>query len=117
VGVINTDQKSIYLTDIRDVRFHKPFLAAGSIIIETAGGHSIEGLPAASNGASVRDRLMAMVHWARQRNQQPAQGAASARTVAAPDKFDQLRKLAELKAAGALTEEEFQAEKAKLLGQ
>ncbi len=64
----------------------------------------------------VRDRLMAMVHWARQRSQQPSTPAA-APAPAPSDKFDQLRKLSDLKAAGALTEEEFQAEKAKLLAQ
>lgn len=115
-GFVNTDQNSIYLTDIRDVRYHKSMMAHGKIVIETAGGHSIEGLPAASNGAAVRDRLMAMVHWARQRSQQPAQTAAPPQTAAPLDKFDQLRKLADLKSAGALTEEEFQTEKAKLLG-
>lgn len=33
----------------------------------------------------------------------------------APDKYDQLAKLAELRKSGALTEEEFEREKAKLL--
>jgi Short C-terminal domain/Bacterial PH domain len=113
-GVINTDQKSIYLTDIRDVRYHKPFMGAGSIILETAGGRSIEGLPAASNGAVVRDRLMAMIHWARQRAQQPA-AAPAAPAPAAPDRLEQLKRLGDLKTAGVLSEEEFQAEKAKLL--
>jgi hypothetical protein len=112
-GVINTDQKSIYLTDIRDVRYHKPMMGHGSIILETAGGRSIEGLPAASNGAMVRDRLMAMIHWARQRAQQPT--AAAAPAAAAPDRFEQLKRLGELKTAGVLSDEEFQAEKAKLL--
>lgn len=34
-----------------------------------------------------------------------------------PDKYDKLMKLGELRAAGVLTEEEFQAEKAKLLAE
>jgi len=116
-GVINTDQKSLYLTDIRDVKFHKPFIGAGSIILETAGGRSIEGLPAASNGAIVRDRLLAMIHWARQRQQQQAAPATTVAATQAPDRLDQLRRLGELKAQGILSEEEFQAEKAKILSQ
>jgi hypothetical protein len=39
-------------------------------------------------------------------SEQPAQG---------PDRLEQLEKLGQLKSAGVLTEEEFQAEKAKLL--
>lgn len=36
---------------------------------------------------------------------------------AGPDKYAQLKELAELKAAGAVTEAEFEVEKAKILGQ
>jgi outer membrane murein-binding lipoprotein Lpp len=41
--------------------------------------------------------------------------AAPAPTPAQPDRIAQLKELGELKAAGVLTEEEFQAEKAKIL--
>jgi hypothetical protein len=118
-GFISTAQTSIYLTDIRDVRYHKPLLSLGAIFLETAGGRSIEGLPAASNGAMIRDRLMAMIHWARQRGNLQATPAAapSAATPRAPDRLDQLRRLGELKAQGILSDEEFQAEKTKVLSQ
>jgi hypothetical protein len=61
----------------------------------------------------VRDRLMAMIHWARQRAQQPA--AVQAAAPAPPDRMEQLKKLGDLKAAGVLSDEEFASEKAKLL--
>jgi hypothetical protein len=116
-GVINTEQKTLYLTDIRDVKYHKPFMGAASIILETAGGLSIEGLPAASNGSVVRDRLLAMIHWARQRQPQPAAPAATVAAPRPPDRLDQLRRVGELRAQGILSEDEFQAEKTKLLAQ
>ncbi|GAA1469253.1 SHOCT domain-containing protein [Microbacterium thalassium] len=49
----------------------------------------------------------------------PAPAPAPAPAAAAPtetDTLEQLTKLGELKAAGVLTEEEFQAQKAKILG-
>ena len=50
-----------------------------------------------------------------QYEQQPQQAPPAA--PAAPDMLEQLQKLGELKAAGVLTEEEFAAQKAKLLAQ
>ena len=117
IGVLRTDQKSLYLTDIRDVRYHKPFIGQASISFETAGGKSIEGLPAVANGAKVRDQLMAMIHWARQRGAQPIAPpvASSAEARRAPDRLEQLRQLGELKTQGILSEEEFLTEKTKIL--
>lgn len=111
-GRLSKDQQIVYLTDIRDVAFKKPLVGYGTLGIETAGGHSLEGLPTVKNGQAMRDKLLALVHWARQRAQQPAPTQVVA---AVPDKYDQLRKLAELKASGVLSEAEFEAEKAKLL--
>ncbi len=49
-----------------------------------------------------------------QQQQQPAP-AAAAPAAAPPDTVAQLKQLAELKSQGILTEEEFQAQKAKIL--
>jgi hypothetical protein len=63
--------------------------------------------------------------WAEQdAQQQPQQQQAAAPVAAAPptaasttdDKLDQLKQLGELKASGVLTEAEFEAQKAKILG-
>lgn len=45
----------------------------------------------------------------------PASDPASASTAAGPDPIEQLTKLAALRDSGALTEAEFEAEKAKIL--
>jgi len=54
-GRLVKDQTVVYLSDIRDVQFHKPFLHAGRIVVETAGGHSLTGLPKVKRGRTVRD--------------------------------------------------------------
>jgi membrane protease subunit (stomatin/prohibitin family) len=61
-------------------------------------------------------------HMANKRAEAQAQQAppepapAPAPAAAAPDPIEQLTKLAALKDSGALTEEEFEAQKAKILG-
>jgi hypothetical protein len=59
--------------------------------------------------------------WAQQEAQEAPQqqapaAAAPAPAAAAPSTIDQLKELGELKSQGILTEEEFAAQKAKLLG-
>jgi hypothetical protein len=56
----------------------------------------------------VKDAILAMVAFA---GGGPTRGA----DVVAADKYDQLRKIGELKASGVLSDAEFEAEKAKLL--
>jgi hypothetical protein len=51
----------------------------------------------------------------RERSRESVQPVAAPVVPAAPDKYEQLKKLAELKDQGTLTDEEFQSEKAKLL--
>ncbi|MGB0888779.1 MAG: SHOCT domain-containing protein [Solirubrobacterales bacterium] len=60
--------------------------------------------------------------WSEQEQQQYAQPAAPVAAAPAPaapaeDPMEQLQKLGDLKAQGILTEEEFQAQKAKILAQ
>ena len=57
--------------------------------------------------------------WAEQDQQyydQPAPPQAAPAAAAQADPLEQLKQLGELKAAGVLTEDEFQAQKAKILG-
>jgi hypothetical protein len=111
------DQQTVYLTDIRDVRFHKPLVGFGTLTLETAGGGSIEGLPAAKNGADVRNQLLTLIHWARAQSETAPSLAAPTPVAAAaePSVTDTLKQLGELHAAGVLTQEEFEAKKADLL--
>lgn len=113
-GRLTKDQQIVYLTDVRDVRFHKPLVGFGTLALETAGGLSIEGLPAASGGATIRDTLLQLVHFARLRASRPALTSASAASPSS-DKYEQLKKLGELRQSGVLTDAEFEAEKKKLL--
>jgi hypothetical protein len=124
-GRVTKDSQQLYLTDIRDVRYHKPMMGTGTLIVEAAASHSLEGLVHMKHAQQFRDSLLSMVHYAKQRPQRvmlhtPIAAAAvqpvAAPTVqAAPDRFEQLKRLAELKQQGILTDEEFQSEKAKLL--
>jgi hypothetical protein len=52
--------------------------------------------------------------WAEQDAQQS--GEPEAQAAAEPDPLEQLKQLGELKASGVLTEDEFEAQKAKILG-
>jgi hypothetical protein len=54
--------------------------------------------------------------WAQQEAQQQAPAAPAAQPAGGESVIDQLKQLGELKAQGILTEEEFAAQKAKLLG-
>ena len=54
--------------------------------------------------------------WAEQETPAPAQEPAVAPPVGGPSTLDQLKQLGELKEQGVLTDEEFAAQKAKLLG-
>ncbi len=54
--------------------------------------------------------------WAEQNPQQQYEEAPAAAAAPAPDPIAQLKDLAELHDSGALTDEEFAAQKAKLLG-
>ncbi len=125
-GRVTKDSQQLYLTDIRDVRYHKPMMGTGTLTVEAAGSHSLEGLVHMKHAQQFRDSLLSMVHYAKQRPQRvtvhaPATAQATEPTLLPPaappalGKFEQLKKLAELKEQGILTDEEFQSEKAKLL--
>src|SRR5260370_4057537 len=43
-GRVTKDSQQLYLTDIRDVRYHKPMMGTGTLTVEAAGQHSLEGL-------------------------------------------------------------------------
>jgi membrane protease subunit (stomatin/prohibitin family) len=66
--------------------------------------------------AAVVGGHMANKQAAAQAQQAPAEAPAPAPQAAAPDPIEQLTQLAALKDSGALTEAEFEAQKAKILG-
>jgi hypothetical protein len=74
-----------------------------------------------ATAVSGRVRRRQESRWAQQgeqqyAQQQPQQAPAQAAPSSAGSTIDQLKELGELKAQGILTEEEFEAQKAKLLG-
>ena len=111
-GRVSKDMELVYLTDVKDVRYHKPVVGFGSIVIDTASG-KIEGLPASTNGAQLRDRMMQLVHWARQRASQPQVVHATPARLQTISRH--VAKLAQLRDSGVLTEDEFASSKAQLL--
>ncbi len=112
LGRASKDVESVYLTDVKDIRYHRPVVRFGSIGIDTASGE-IEGVPASTNGAQLRGRMMQLVHWARQRAQQPQ--VAHAAAPASDDIPTQLVKLAQLRDSGVLSIEEFATSKPALI--
>ncbi|HAM22774.1 MAG TPA: hypothetical protein DCQ04_10980 [Actinobacteria bacterium] len=66
--------------------------------------------------AKVMERNSQYIHYASPPAAPPAPAAPAAPAVPEPDITDQLRKLAALRDDGILTDEEFAAQKAKLLG-
>jgi hypothetical protein len=109
--------ESMYLQDVRDVKYVQPVFSRPRIAIETASGlSSLEGLPAMGfgKGEKVRNDILAMVHFARQRAQAPVSNAQQP-AVLIEDVPTKLRQLAELHKNGILTDEEFQTKKADLL--
>jgi hypothetical protein len=86
-------------------------LVWSDIIVESTGGKSmeLEGMPKAD-----AERVKLLIDDA-VRVARGGGAAASASVVAAPDLADQLQKLAGLRDQGILTDDEFAAQKAKLL--
>jgi hypothetical protein len=94
--------ESVYWSDVRDVVYRKPMVGHGSLTIETAGGHSITGLSAASNAQDVRDRMLQLMHWARSSRDDHAPPPAAKQTdvQVTTSSASRLRELAELRDAG-----------------
>ena len=69
----------------------------------------------ANKWASQDEQQAAEQQQANEQQQAPAQEPPPAAAPAGNDMLDQLQKLGELKASGVLTEEEFAAQKAKIL--
>lgn len=104
----DTRQESVPLHEIRGITFRKQFLGFRTLTLERANGDRYM-FPAHAGGQKVKDAILAMAAFAGG-GPSPVAGER-----AAADKYDQLRKIGELKASGVLSDAEFEAEKAKLL--
>jgi hypothetical protein len=101
---------SVNLKDILEVTYRKHFVGFSTLSVATSGGER-HNFPAHANGQKLREAIFKMVQYARRNPNPPARNVMPTST----DKYDQLRKIADLRAAGILSEAEFEREKARLL--
>jgi len=103
---------SLRLTDMLGVSLRKHFVGFSTIVVETQD-HREVSFAAHINGRLVRSDIAAAGDAAKQ---SAALDPSTAAAVSpAGDRYDQLRKISELRQLGALTEAEFEEEKARIL--
>ena len=113
-GLIAKDSMEIPLEAINDVRFHQSIaeraIGAGDLIIESAGER---GRQVFSDIRHPEDVQKTIYQQGELNQQRMSRGGMP---PVAPSATTELERLADLRARGVLTEEEFQAQKAKILG-
>lgn len=106
-------QLSLPLDQIQAVA-HTVGMMLGEVTISTAGAAwTIKSMTPKDTAAKFAAIVEQLVQWVKQQNRQPVVAAPA---PAAPDPLAQLERLAQLRQSGALTDVEFTAAKAKLLG-
>lgn len=105
------NQVAIPLVDVANVVFQKHFVGYSTVTVETVSGRKFL-VPAHINGRLICGDILGLVRAARR---EPAPGSSQGSEGKTPDRYDQLRKLAELKASGTISEREFEKEKARIL--
>ena len=113
-GLVAKDSMEVPLEAINDVRFHQSIaermIGAGDLIIESAGER---GRQLFSDIRKPEEVQRTIYHQGELNQQRMARGGMA---PAAPSTTSELERLADLRARGVLTEEEFQAQKARILG-
>ena len=115
-GLIAKNSMEVPLDRINDVRFHQNvferMIGAGDLVIESAGTRGQEVF------SNVRhpENVQKVVYERSEGYTMKMQGAAPAAPAAPPSVTQELQRLADLKDRGAITEQEFQAQKSRLLG-
>lgn len=111
-GFIAKRSMEIPLEKINDVRFHQGvferLIGAGDLILESAGEFGRNVFSDIRNPEHVQKTIYHQGELNQQREMRPRAAAPSATT--------ELERLADLRARDVLTEEEFQAQKRKILG-
>jgi hypothetical protein len=105
------------LEAINDVRFDQGIvdrmIGAGTLVIQSASEHGRQVFDNIRDPEGVQRTIY---HEGERNKERMYQGPAAAASPAAPSLTTELERLAELRARGILTEEEFQAQKARILG-
>jgi hypothetical protein len=102
------------LTDVLTVALKKHWIGFSTIVVETKNRQQAS-FGVHINGQLVRSDIAAAVDLARQSAALDSSTPASSTPTG--DRYDQLRKISELKQSGVLTEAEFEEEKARILKQ
>lgn len=105
------DHEVIPIRSVTSVNIKKDGLTLSKVTVKSGGGE-IPFRFRHEDAQSFRGAIMPLVIAA---GHPPSQAAVPTPTAAEPDVADQIRKLAELRDAGIVSEEEFQAKKAELL--
>jgi hypothetical protein len=105
---------SLPLTDVLDVTLQKHLIGFSTIIVDSRDQPQAS-FPAHINGKLVRSDISAAVKNAKHSIGLDPSTAAS--SLPAGDRYDQLKKISELRQSGVLTEAEFEEEKARILKQ
>jgi uncharacterized membrane protein YdbT with pleckstrin-like domain len=127
-GWIAKRSMEIPLEAINDVRFRQTvferIIKAGTLIVQSASESGREEFRAIRNPEEVQRTIYHQGELNQKRMFQPgaaarqaSMGQAPATPPMAPSTVTELERLADLRAKGVLTEAEFQAQKAKILGQ
>ena len=106
---------SLRLTDVLDVTLQKHAIGFSTIIVDTRDQPQAAAFPAHINGKLIKSDISAAVN-----NAKRSAGLDPSTTtplLPAENRYDQLRKISELKQSGVLTEAEFEEEKARILKQ
>jgi uncharacterized membrane protein YdbT with pleckstrin-like domain len=122
-GLIAKNSMEIPLDRINDVRFHQNvferMIGAGDLVIESAGTRGQEVFSNVRHPENVQKVVYERSegYTMKMQGATPAPAAPpAASAAAAPSVTQELQRLADLKDRGAITEEEFQAQKTRLLG-
>jgi hypothetical protein len=116
----------IPLEAINDVRFKQSVfervIGAGTLVVQSASESGREEFKAIRNPEEVQKTIYHQGEMNQQRMFRPTGTMAASRppppgAPMAPSTVTELERLADLRAKGVLTEAEFQAQKAKILGQ
>jgi membrane protein YdbS with pleckstrin-like domain len=116
-GFIAKRSMEIPLEAINDVRFEQGVIdrivGAGSLVISSASEHGSNEFHDIRHPEEVQRTIY---HQGELNKKRMYQGDQPQQAAAAPSATSELERLADLRAKGVLTEEEFQAQKAKILG-
>lgn len=115
-GLVAKHSMEIPLEHINDVRFEQNILermiGAGTLVVQSASEHGRESF----DNIRRPEEVQKTIYRVGEKNKQQMYGTGPGAAASAPSTTTELQRLAELRDRGVLTQEEFEAQKAKILG-